>query len=428
MKITIVTVGTRGDVEPFVALGQGLQRAGHTVKIATHAMFESFVTQNGLQFALISGNVQEAINSAEARQALEKSKTTFAFLNQVRRKAAPLVLDAVKEISAACKDAEHLMCTPLTLHITFFLAKEFSIPLSVGCVSPAGPTRYFHNVVTPPPATWLPGFAKKVYNVATHVIIGKLVWMGQRPLLSSAWKEVFGHTLPLTEPLAPAFRKSPPLMLYAYSKYILPKPADWAPVQHVTGYWFWNSQQNWKPQPELEKFISDGSKPVYIGFGSMNSNQYKDGLVKKLIQDTLGQTGQRAVVLNAGLGLVQQDLPSSIFATDAVPFEYLFPKMAAVVHHGGAGTTAAGLRAGVPSVITPLIYDQRFWAWCVENAGAGTKPINWTELNANNLSAAINTALTNKDIINKAWDIGNKIRSENGVEEAVKLFNAFYAR
>src|ERR1700719_2433342 len=138
MKITIVTVGTRGDVEPFVALGLGLQKTGHTVKIATHAMFESFIRDNGLDFALISGNVQEAINSAEARQALESSKTSFSFLLEVRRKAAPLVLAAVQELAEACKGADHLMCTPLTLHITYLIAQEFSVPISVGCVSPAG--------------------------------------------------------------------------------------------------------------------------------------------------------------------------------------------------------------------------------------------------------------------------------------------------
>ena len=171
MQITIVTVGTRGDVEPFVALGIGLQKAGHVVKIATHEMFKDFVTENGLGFALVSGNVQEAINSTEAREALEGSKTSFSFLWQVRSKAAPLVLTAVKELSEACKGADHLMCTPLTLHITFFLAKEFSIPISVGCVNPAGPTRYFHNVVVPPPKEWWPGIAQKVYNVASHLIM-----------------------------------------------------------------------------------------------------------------------------------------------------------------------------------------------------------------------------------------------------------------
>ena len=207
MKITIVTVGTRGDVEPFIALGQGLQQTGHVVKIATHAMFESFVREHGLDFALISGNVQEAINSVEAQQALEKSETSFAFLMQVRRKAAPLVLTAVRELAEACKDSDHLMCTPLTLHITFFLAQEFSIPLSVGCVNPAGPTRYFHNIIAPPPATWLPGFAKSAYNVLSHLIIGDLVWLGERPYLNAAWKTVFGNGLPLRDPLVAAFKK-----------------------------------------------------------------------------------------------------------------------------------------------------------------------------------------------------------------------------
>jgi UDP:flavonoid glycosyltransferase YjiC (YdhE family) len=426
MQITIVTVGTRGDVEPFVALGTGLQKAGHTVKIATHEMFRTFVTENGLDFALISGNVQEAINSAEAREALEGSKTSFSFLWQVRSKAAPLVLAAVQELSEACKGADHLMCTPLTLHITYFLAKEFSIPISVGCVNPAGPTRYFHNIVVPPAKEWWPGFAKKVYNVASHLVMGELVWQGERPFLHKAWKEVFGHGLPFKEPLGPAFKKNPPLMLYAYSKYLLDKPADWASVQHVTGYWFWKPATQKQLDPDLEAFISNGEKPFYIGFGSMNSDQYKKGVIKKLILETVAKTGKRAVVLNAGLGLVKEELPENIFATEPVPFEFLFPKMAAVVHHGGAGTTAAGLRAGVPSVITPLIYDQRFWSWCVEKTGAGTKPIPWNSLTSDNLSQAILEALNSTEMQTKAHQIGENIRNENGVENAVKLINEYY--
>ena len=426
MQITIVTVGTRGDVEPFVALGLGLQASGHSVKIATHAMFEDFITENGLKFALVSGNVQEAINSAEAREALESSKTSFSFLWQVRSKAAPLVLTAVKELSEACKGSDHLMCTPLTLHITYFLAKEFSIPISVGCVNPAGPTKYFQNVVVPPLSDRWPQFAKSIYNVASHLIMGDLVWQGERPFLHEAWKEVFGHGLPFREPLGPAFKKNPPLMLYGYSPQVLEKPADWAGVQHVTGYWFFKPQRQTALDPALEEFINMGDKPFYIGFGSMNSDQYKKGAIRKLILETVAKTGKRAVVLNAGLGLIKEELPDYIYATEPVPFELLFPKMAAVVHHGGAGTTAAGLRAGVPSVLTPLIYDQRFWAWCAERKRAGTKPIPWNHLTSDNLSGAIIEAFNNNDMKATAGEIGKAIRSEDGVGQAVKLFNEFY--
>ena len=426
MKITIVTVGTRGDVEPFVAFGQGLQKTGHVVKIATHAQFESFVRQHGLDFALISGNVQEAINSAEARQALEKSENTVGFILKIRQKAAPLVLTAVKEVAAACKGADHLMCTPLTMYITFFTAQELSIPLSVGCVSPAGPTRHFHSIIVPPPFKWLPNGAQKVYNLYSHRIAGNLIWQGQRPLLSKAWKEVYGHELPLKEPLTAAFTKTPPLMFYAYSEHVLSKPADWSEVQCVPGYWFLKAQQDWKPRIELERFLASGSKPFYIGFGSMNDGQSKNGKIKDLILETVKRTGKRAVVLNAGLGLVQDELPENIFVTEPVPFEYLFPKMAAVVHHGGAGTTAAGLRAGVPSVITPLIYDQRFWAWCVENIGAGTRPIAWNKVTVDNLSATIKTAVSSNSIRDNARAIGTRINGEDGVEKAVGWFNTYY--
>jgi len=426
MKITVVTVGTRGDVEPFVALGLGLQKAGHTIKIATHAMFENFVRGYGLDFALVSGNVQEAINSSEARNALEKSETSFSFLLEVRQKAGPLVLTAVKELLEACKDADHLMCTPLTLHLTFFLAQELSKPISIGCVNPAGATKYFHNIAVPPPAAWLPDFAKRTYNYSSHTIIGDLVWMGERPYLNAAWKTVFGHGLPFREPLTKAFKKNPPLLFNAYSKYVLPKPEDWSEVQLVTGYWFLKPQGEWKADAELENFLASGDKPVYVGFGSMNSNEYKDGALKNMILEAVKRTGKRAVILNSGLDLVQSELPENVFASGPVPFDYLFPKMAALVHHGGAGTTGIALKAGVPSVITPLIFDQRFWAWCAERTGAATTPIPWNKLNVENLTAAIDTAVSNPEIINRAKEIGEKINGENGVEEAVRLFDSYY--
>jgi UDP:flavonoid glycosyltransferase YjiC (YdhE family) len=332
----------------------------------------------------------------------------------------------VNELKEACKDADHLMCTPLSLYMTYFLAKEFSKPISVGCVSPAGPTRHFHCVVMSPAATWLPDFLRKTYNVFSHLLVGELSWMGTRPLLNSAWKEVFGHTLPLKEPLAAAFKKNPPLMLYAYSKYILEKPTDWADVQHVSGYWFLKSQVENKLPEDLETFIHTGEKPIYIGYGSMNSADYKQGELKNLILKSIELSGCRAVVLNAGLDLKKEELPKHIFATEPVPFDLLFPKMAAVVHHGGAGTTAAGLKAGVPSVITPLIYDQRFWAWCVAQKGLGSKPIFWNDLTAEKLSDAIKNVLSDEVMKQKAFETGQCIRNENGIEQAVNLFNAYY--
>jgi len=425
MKITIVTVGTRGDVEPFVALGEGLKNSGHSVKIATHAMFEGVVKQHGLHFSAVSGNVHEVINSEEGGKALNKDKNTIALALHLRDSAKPLVVNALREIAEACKGADHIICTPVTLHISFFVAREFSIPLSIGSVNPVGPTRYYHNLIFPATPQWWPGLARSIYNVASHVIVDKLVWMAQRPLLNKAWKEVFSATLPLGEPLTPAFKKRPPLVLYGYSKFILPKPADWIETQQVTGYWFIKTSHEWQTPQMLEDFINSGKAPVYIGFGSMNNAQHKKGALKNLILETIKQSGQRAVILNQGLDLNINELPENIFATDPIPFSYLFPKMAAVIHHGGAGTTAAGLKAGAPSIITPVINDQRFWAWRVEQCGVGPKPIPWSKLSVKNLSKTIQIATSDLTIKNKATEMGNRILEEEGVLTAVDVFNEF---
>jgi UDP:flavonoid glycosyltransferase YjiC (YdhE family) len=213
---------------------------------------------------------------------------------------------------------------------------------------------------------------------------------------------------------------TPSLLLV--SQHVLPRPADWQPHHRITGYVF-EDENGWVAPQDLLEFLADGDKPVYIGFGSMRERNPEE--TTQLILDALKQTGKRAILLSgwAGIGASNManasNLPDDVFLLKYAPHSWLFPRMAAVVHHGGAGTTAAALRAGVPSVVVPMMSDQPFWGRRVHELGAGTMPILRSRLTADNLAAAITEATTNRGMQEKAAELGMKISAEDGLGQAL---------
>jgi sterol 3beta-glucosyltransferase len=211
----------------------------------------------------------------------------------------------------------------------------------------------------------------------------------------------------------------PVLMLYAYSRHLLPVPPDYPPHVHVTGYWFLEQQQAWTPPADLAAFLAAGPPPVYVGFGSMSGAKAQDRTA--IVVEALARAGQRGVLASGWGGMTRADLPANIFMLEEAPHDWLFPRVAAVVHHGGAGTTAAGLRAGKPTVIVPFIADQPFWGKIVHEQGAGPQPIAQKRLSAESLAAAIGEAVTDAEMQRRAAAIGEKIRAEDGAGNAVAI-------
>ncbi|GAG28707.1 unnamed protein product, partial [marine sediment metagenome] len=205
-------------------------------------------------------------------------------------------------------------------------------------------------------------------------------------------------------------------IIYGYSKYVLPKPKDWGAHLHVTGYWFVDDP-DWRPPKELTNFLDRGPTPIYIGFGSMVDAEAKK--TTDIVLDALHRTGQRAVLHGGWSDLGSSSLPETVHKVSDIPHSWLFPRLAAIVHHGGAGTTAAALRAGVPSVIVPYFADQPFWARHVHQLGASPKPIPREKLSAANLARAIQEATQDETIIQNSSLLGDKIRAEDGVMKAV---------
>ncbi len=216
---------------------------------------------------------------------------------------------------------------------------------------------------------------------------------------------------------------SPTTIIYGYSAAILPKPPDWTGNQQISGYWFLDTARDYLPEPDLLDFLAAGPPPIYIGLGSMVDHERSE--FTRILIDALKETGQRGILSGGWSELGSENLPDFIFPVGEVPHDWLFPQMAAVVHHGGAGTTAAGLRAGVPNVIVPSFADQFFWGWLVQESGAGPKPIPRKKLTAANLSEAIQQAVLDENVKNNSRKISQHIRDENGIEAAVRMIEGF---
>ena len=251
----------------------------------------------------------------------------------------------------------------------------------------------------------------------------QFIWQVSRSFDNKMRNELLGlPRLPFLGPSARQLERTP--LYYAFSPSVVPRPADWPDRIHVTGFWFSDPLPGWTPPSDLVAFLESGPSPVYVGFGSMPSGSAEDTL--KLILKALELSHQRGILLSgwAGIGDVRK-LPEYAFGVQSVPHSWLFPRMSAVVHHGGAGTTGAGLRAGVPAVVTPFVADQPNWARRIEALGVGPRAIPFRELTADSLANAIRQATSDAAMRKRASDLGQRIRAEDGVGTTVDLFMNF---
>lgn len=424
MRVVVFTIGTRGDVQPYVALGKGLQAAGHEVVVATHEPFRQLVTQHGLGFRPITGNIQEVMQSEAVRRAL-RIKNPVSFLRDLRQLGfAPFVKQWQQDALDSCRDAEAVVFSPIGV-FAYHVAESLGVPAVMGALLPQGATRAHPTPLMPPPRWPLPGWANRFSHVAFD-------W-GFSFMLRGWVNDWRASTLDLPPfPLAPPYRtllrRGVPI-LYGYSPSVVPKPVDWPDLWHVTGYWFLEPPPDWQPPEDLVRFLAGGPPPVYIGFGSMPTQDARD--LTRIAVEALRAAGQRGVLLAgwAGLGAgAEERLPAHVHVVSDVPHAWLFARVAAVVHHGGAGTTAAGLRAGVPTVVTPTSADQPFWGARVAQLGVGPRPIPQRSLTVERLTAALRGATSDAGMRGRAAALGERIRAEDGIATAVSAFEQHVAR
>ena len=413
MKIAMIAPGSRGDVQPYAALGKGLDAAGHQVRILTHENFEGFIRRHGLAYWPLRGNVQEVAESEEMRELLEKGnflKIASFQANAAKEAAIAWAEDGV----AACDGMDLLMAGIGGLYIGISLAEKLNLPLLQAHFIPFTPTEEFLGALFSQTPLSL-GFM----NYLSHHITRQIMWQGFRVADKVVREEVLGvKPAPFRGPYHSSALEGMPV-LYGFSPSVIPKPADWDANKKITGYWFMDLDEAWQPSPSLLAFLQAGPKPVYIGFGSM-SNRDPEGTAE-LVMDAIRMSGQRGIILSGWSGLQVKDLPDSVYFLDSAPHSWLFPRVAAVVHHGGAGTTAAGFRAGVPTIIIPFFGDQPFWGARAADLGVGPQPIPRKKLTADRLAKAIRDAVMNEGMRKRASDLGAKIRSEDGIARAVEI-------
>jgi sterol 3beta-glucosyltransferase len=412
MRIAIIASGSRGDVEPYVALGKGLQAAGHVVRLVTHRDFESLVTAHGVDFWPVEGSVQDV---AESMAALIENGSFLAILAQMGKEAQRGALALAGASLAACQGMELIVAGIGGAFVGIAIAEKLGLPLLQAYYIPFTPTSAYPAFVIPKPPVWL----GTLPNRPSYQVARQMMWQSFR----SADKRVRREVLDL--PAAPFFGpfgskcvQGQPI-IYGYSPAVIPPPADWGADIHVTGYWFLDPAEDWTPDPALADFLAAGPPPVYVGFGSMSSRNPE--ATANLILDALARTGQRGIIHAGWGGLHRSDLSGSVLMVDGVPFSWLFPRVAAVVHHGGAGTTSAGLRAGVPSIVVPFFGDQPYWGQRVADLGVGPAPIPRKKLTAERLAQAIQTAVTDQAMRGRAAELGSRIRAEDGIARAVAV-------
>jgi UDP:flavonoid glycosyltransferase YjiC (YdhE family) len=411
MRITILTIGSRGDVQPYIALGIGLHQAGHQVRIATYDKFRALIQDQGLAFSPIASDVSDIARSLEGKGAIDLLRS----LRGIARLVPVLTVRLWRDTLKACLEAETIIYGFVASVLGHCAAEELGVPCLATSVYPvASPTHAFPNLLFP--ALPLSG----TYNWLTHFAFDRGLWQTVRLVYGH-----LEHKNPILPPLPgwPYERrhgKSTPI-LYAYSPAIVPKPPDWDDQREVTGYWFLDSPVGWQPPDELVAFLESGPPPVYIGFGSMSLRNSKR--MTEIVLEALARSRQRGLLVEGWGGLGNAHLPDDVLRVKSVPFDWLFPRVAAVVHHGGAGTTALGLRAGVPSILVPFIADQRWWGRRVAALGVGPEPIPHGRLSAERLAAAIAAATSNQAMQRRAAALGRRIRAENGVAKAIEVLH-----
>jgi UDP:flavonoid glycosyltransferase YjiC (YdhE family) len=414
MHISIFVYGTWGDIRPHVVLGQALQKLGHEVQVVASPGYEQWVRHRGLGFFPLTTDV----NTFARENAKLMDVGFLRQLQTLRTQIAPLFTQMGLEVMEATRNSDVLMTVEFGVSLLIDVIRANKLkPIFIN-PAPINPTRE-SNTVLPAPPEWFP--FEGWYNR-----------LGYTVLRQSGWRGLAGGRNPLAKQLGLSkssyndFRAvvdtAPALTIV--SKHVFQRPSDWAEHFQVTGFLF-DDDLDWLPPQDLVDFLAAGEAPVYLGFGSMPDANPE--ATTRTIFDAVRRTSKRAIILTGWAGLGADDVPEGVYILKYAPHSWLFPQMSAVVHHGGSGTTASGLRAGLPTVVVPHQGDQGFWGRRVQELGVGTVPIPRKKLTADNLAAAIRAATTDRDLEANARALGEKIRAEDSLAEAVKWGERFLA-
>ncbi|MBE0669210.1 MAG: glycosyltransferase family 1 protein [Anaerolineales bacterium] len=416
MCITIFGAGSQGDIQPCLRLGKGLQDAGFQVLLAAPQNFADLIGEQGVPFRSLRGDVQKIMAGETGQKFMEKSVVNpIQSILAMRKMLGPIAVQMAEDALEACRDAAALITLAVFAPFGKTIAEICGIPLILVEPTPVLPTRNF-----PAPGWLIQKDLGRLHNRLSGFAMLEVIWQWYRPFVNE-FRYRFGLH-PLKSRDFHRILTSTPL-LGAYSPRVIPHPQDWLDNVHITGYWFQDNVQEWRPSIELETFLKKGEAPVYVGFGSMAGRNPEH--FARIVLEAMAKSGQRGLLATGWGGMSVMNVPKNVFVLDSAPHGWLFPRMAAVVHHGGAGTTAEGLRAGKPTVIVPFIVDQLFWGNRVKALGAGVEPISAKGLTVDQLAEAIQRAVNDAEMKRMAESIGKMIRSEDGVGNAVRIIQQY---
>ncbi|GAA1957505.1 glycosyltransferase [Amycolatopsis minnesotensis] len=400
MRILIAAVGTRGDVAPYTGLGLRLRDDGHAVSIAAYKPFEGLVTGCGLEFRPLPGDPADTGSWTQQGASRRTTASPLDFPRLLRSLAAE-TRELLDGLHTAARGADLLLLSmPAVLGV--HVAEGLGVPSMGVFLQPTFPTRAF------PPSVIAAGRNLGGWGnlLAGHATLGAMGWVFRG--LIRELRHDLGLSPLTTRGLRAKMARWP--VLHGYSPALVPRPPDWRDGLDVTGFWWPVSAPEWTPPGELADFLAAGPPPVFVGFGS-RALPDAAGLTATVCA-ALRRAGRRGIIQAGWANLNTTD--DDMLTVGEVPHEWLFPRTAALVHHAGAGTTAAGLRAGVPAVPVPVLADQPFWAARLARAGAGTAPLPLKALTADRLAASVRAAVHDPRYRERAEALGRVVRAEDG--------------
>lgn len=403
MRITCLTIGSRGDVQPYIALCKGLLAEGHKPRIATHHEFKDWVEGHGIEFRPIEGDPAELM-----RICVENGMFTYSFLREASSKFRGWIDELLSSGWQACQGSDLLIESPSAMG-GIHIAEALGIPYFRAFTMPWTRTRAYPHAFAVPEHKM--GGA---YNYITYVMFDNVFWKAIAGQVNRWRKKELGLAATSLEKMQP--NKVP--FLYNFSPSVVVPPLDYSDWIRVTGYWFLDEGSDYVPPKELTDFIQrardDGKRIVYVGFGSIVvadsavlTNTIIESVLKADVRCILSK-GWSDRLDKKVAGAIEAPLPPEIHQIKSAPHDWLFKQIDAAAHHGGAGTTGASLRAGLPTIIKPFFGDQYFFGGRVEDLGVG---IHLRKMNVSVFSRALWEAAHSERMIVKAKVLGEQIRS-----------------
>jgi sterol 3beta-glucosyltransferase len=414
MKISILALGSRGDVQPPAALAATLVRRGHQVKLVAPKEFASLVESRGITFCGLDGDIH-----AMVRDVVDNGKNPAVLFSRIAGEFGALGAEWTRAMRDYSADCDIIVGIGGGGGGAEAVGQKLGKPYVIGFLQPIIPTAEFPSPAFPPAS--LPGFV----NYAEHWLALEGLWMAFRPMSNKARKAVLGLPKIPWGPWRYLYREGFPVLI-ACSPSVFPPPPEWKGRAEMTGYWYLDSAIDYHPPAELVSFLESGTLPVYFGFGSMTLAHPHETVAT--ILKAVKQVGCRAVISAGWSGLAPDHISSDIYAGDNLPHDWLLPRMASVCHHGGAGTSAAAMRAGKPSIVVPFFADQPFFGWWLEKLGVAPPRMREAQLTVDRLSRALEQTLNDKTMRANAERLGEKIRAEDGNTRAAELIEQMCQR